>query len=133
VTTSESPASGRRTEVVAPDLAHPQPIPVAIWINDTLHSSPIGPRQSDGSIPDGVEAQLDATFANLARLLDAADATPEQVGFVNVQLSSASHRSPFNERWIALFADEPRPARQVTAVPDLHAGVHVLLTVVAYR
>jgi enamine deaminase RidA (YjgF/YER057c/UK114 family) len=63
-----------RIEVDVPDLAHPQPIPVAVWVKDMLFTSPIGPRRPDGTIPASVDEQFDSTFENLARVLDAAGA-----------------------------------------------------------
>lgn len=120
-----------REEVDAPGLAHPQPIPVAVWIGGVLHSSPIGPRRADGTIPADLDQQLDVSFANLDRLLTAAGTTPSAVGFVNVQLADAGDRPAFNERWSAFF-DEPRPARQILT-STLPAGVRVLFTITAYR
>ena len=121
----------QREAVVAPDLEHPQPIPVAVWIAGVLHSSPIGPRQAGGTIPETLEGQLEVTFANLARLLDAAQTTPSAVGFVNVQLADPADRPAFNQHWSRFF-DEPRPARQVLTA-TLPAGVRVLFTITAYR
>lgn len=120
-----------REEVHAPGLAHPQPIPVAVWIGGVLHSSPIGPRQADGTIPQELDDQLDVTFENLGRLLAAAGTTPDTVGFVNVQLADPRDREAFNLRWSTFF-NEPRPARQVLK-SELPAGVRVLFTITAYR
>jgi 2-iminobutanoate/2-iminopropanoate deaminase len=121
-----------REAVVLPELDHPQPIPVAVWVGNLLFSSPIGPRREDGTIPAALDEQLEVTFENLCRILDAAGASRDGVGMVNVQLRDRAAREAFNRGWVAFFPDEPRPARQVTetALPD---GVHVLLTVTAVR
>ena len=122
----------RREAVEAPGLGHPQPIPVAVWVGGVLHSSPIGPRRADGTIPGELETQLAVTFENLALLLESAGAAREAVGFVNVQLADPADREAFNAHWVRFFADDPRPARQVSRV-ELPQGVRVLLTVTAYR
>jgi len=121
----------RREEVDAPGLGHPQPIPVAVWVKDMLFTSPIGPRRDDGSIPDGVGEQLDVTFENLGRVLDAAGAARDGVAMVRVHLSDPGLRDELNSRWTAFF-DEPYPARHTTD-GGLPNGVHVLLTVTAVR
>lgn len=121
-----------REAVVLPELDHPQPIPVAVWVGNLLFSSPIGPRRDDGTIAEGLDEQLDVTFENLGRVLEAAGASRDGIGMVNVQLSDRRAREPFNRRWVAFFPEEPRPARQVTEVA-LPADVHVLLTVTAVR
>ena len=121
----------RRAEVELPELAHPQPIPVAVWVKDTLYTSPIGPRRPDGTIPDGIDEQFDLAFENLGRVLDAAGAARNAVGFVRAHLSDASLREALNARWTDFF-DPPYPARH-TSRSDLPPGVHVLLTVTACR
>jgi enamine deaminase RidA (YjgF/YER057c/UK114 family) len=118
--------------VEAPTLGHPQPIPVAVWVGDVLHSSPIGPRRADGTIPAELGTQLEVTFENLGLLLDSAGAARDAVGFVNVQLADPDDRKAFNDHWTRFFADDPRPARQVSRV-ELPPGVRILLTVTAYR
>ena len=121
----------RRVAVTLPELDHPQPIPVAVWMRDTLYSSPVGPRRDDGSVPGALVEQLTVTFANLDRILAAAGVTRDAVAVVRVQLVDAADRPALNERWVAFFPDEPRPARQVTQAV-LPAGVRVLLTFVAH-
>ena len=125
-------AGPSRVAVELPELGHPQPIPVAVWVGDVLFSSPIGPRRDDGTVPESLDEQLDVTFENLGRVLDAAGAARDGVGMVNVHLRDRAAREPLNRRWVAFFADEPRPARMVheSRLPD---GVHVLLTVTAVR
>jgi enamine deaminase RidA (YjgF/YER057c/UK114 family) len=113
-------------------LEHPQPIPVAVWAGDTLFTSPIGPRRADGSIPHTLGDQLDVTFANLRRVVEAAGTTLDAVGMVHVHLRRREDRPVLNERWLACFAAEPRPARMVSQA-DLPAGVDVLLTLTAVR
>lgn len=115
-----------------PDLDHPQPIPVAVWVGDVLHTSPVGPRRADGTIPTSIEEQLEVTFENLDKLLVAAGASRDAVGVVNVQLADPGDREAFNEGWSEFFVDDPRPARQVSRL-ELPAGVRVLLTLTAYR
>lgn len=122
----------RRTAVEVPGLEHPQPIPVAVWAGDTLFTSPIGPRRADGSIPHTLGDQLDVTFANLRRVVEAAGTTLDAVGMVHVHLRRREDRPALNERWLACFAAEPRPARMVSQA-DLPAGVDVLLTLTAVR
>jgi enamine deaminase RidA (YjgF/YER057c/UK114 family) len=120
-----------RIEVEIPELAHPQPIPVAVWIKDMLFSSPIGPRRADGTIPEDVDEQFDVTFENLDKLLTGAGVERSGVAMVRVYLDDPSLRDRLNERWVTFF-DDPPPARHVSQ-NTLPAGAHVLLTVVAVR
>ena len=122
----------RRIAVDVDGLEHPQPIPVAVWLGDVLFTSPIGPRREDGSIPSGLDDQLDVTFENLRRLIAGAGTTLDAVGMVNVQLRRREDRAALNARWVDCFPEEPRPARMVTQA-DLPAGVDVLLTLTAVR
>lgn len=121
-----------RVAVDLPELGHPQPIPVAVWVRDTLFSSPIGPRRDDGSIPADLDDQLDVTFANLGRVLDAAGASRDGVGMVHVHLSDRAARDALNRRWVAFFPAEPRPARMVSE-SRLPPGAQILLTITAVR
>ena len=121
-----------REAVVLPELDHPQPIPVAVWVGDVLFSSPIGPRRDDGTIPESLDEQFDVTFENLGRVLDAAGAAREAVGMVHVHLADRSAREHLNKRWVAFFPDEPRPARMVSE-SRLPETAQVLLTVTAVR
>jgi enamine deaminase RidA (YjgF/YER057c/UK114 family) len=124
-------SGARRVEVELPELGHPQPIPVAVWVKDTLFTSPIGPRREDGTVPEDVEEQFDVTFENLGRILAAAGAPREGVAMVRVHLSDPALRDVLNARWTAFF-DAPYPARH-TSRSELPPGVHVLLTVTGVR
>lgn len=107
-----------RREIRVPGLDHAgQPIPVAVAGGGWVFSSPIGPRPpGGGTIPTDVEQQIELTFANLGRVLDAANLSPEHVIFVRVFVTELSLRPAFNRAWIKFFG-EHGPARQVTESP----------------
>lgn len=118
---------GTRRAIHVPGLDHlGQPIPVAVAGGGWVFSSPIGPRPlGGGSLPPTLTEQIDLTFANLQRVLEAANIGPDDVMFVRVLVADLRDRAVFNVAWLAFFGSDG-PARQVTE-NSLPEGARVLL------
>lgn len=78
------------------------------------------------------EEQFRAAFAELRRRLQAACATPDEIGRVTVFTPSRSQRPYINDPWLELFPTDNRPARRTTHLP-LADGVLVELEAVGIR
>lgn len=91
-----------------------------------MFSSPIGPRPlGGGTLPATLAEQIELTFANLQRVLDAAAVSPEDVMFVRVFVADLADRAAFNVAWAQFFGHDA-PARQITE-NSLPEGARVLL------
>ncbi len=135
-TTPTSPASPAdetkvdqmRRNITVPGLGHGnQPIPLATIVGTVLATGGISGRDPQtGAIPVDPAAEVAQAFANLRAILDAADATPEQVAKVTVFVKDRDIRSHVNVSWLEMFPDpESRPARHTLPV-DL-AGMRLQL------
>jgi enamine deaminase RidA (YjgF/YER057c/UK114 family) len=91
-----------------------------------VFSSPIGPRPlGGGPLPATLAEQIELTFANLRRVLDAAGVGAADVMFVRVLVADLADRAEFNAAWMQFFGPEG-PARQVTE-NSLPEGARLLL------
>ena len=121
-----------RVSIEVPGLKHDNPIPAACRIGPFLVSSVISPKDSDGKVPDGLDAQCRQVFDNLKALLAAAGAAPEQVIKLTVWLKDRSLRPHVNKFWLELFPDpHSRPARHTFSAPDLPEPQLVQMEVMA--
>jgi enamine deaminase RidA (YjgF/YER057c/UK114 family) len=110
----------QRVSIEVPGLKHENPIPAACRIGPFLVSSVIAPKDADGKVPEGLDAQCGQVFANLKALLAAAGATSEQVIKLTVWLKDRALRPHVNKFWLELFPDpHSRPARHTFSAPDL--------------
>ncbi|HEX6513027.1 MAG TPA: RidA family protein [Chloroflexota bacterium] len=93
-----------------------------------LFSSSIsGADPASGDLSSDPERQFELAFGNLARLLDQAGASVDELGLVTVCIPDASYRPHINKPWLAMFPDESRrPARKTNQYP-LPAGMQVQL------
>jgi 2-iminobutanoate/2-iminopropanoate deaminase len=110
----------KRVSIEVPGLKHDNPIPAACRIGPFLVSSVISPKDAQGNVPEGLDAQCAQVFDNLKVLLAAAGATPEQVIKLTVWLKDRALRPHVNKFWLELFPDpHSRPARHTFSAPDL--------------
>jgi enamine deaminase RidA (YjgF/YER057c/UK114 family) len=122
----------QRVSVEVPGLKHDNPIPAACRIGPFLVSSVIAPKDAQGQVPEGLEAQCTQVFANLKALLAAAGGTPEQIIKLTVYLKDRALRPHVNRFWLELFPDpHSRPARHTFSSPDLPEPQMVQLELMA--
>ncbi len=58
----------KRVSIEVPGLKHDNPIPAACRIGPFLVSSVITPKDTEGKVPDGLDAQCAQVFENLKTL-----------------------------------------------------------------
>jgi 2-iminobutanoate/2-iminopropanoate deaminase len=122
----------KRVSIEVPGLKHDNPIPAACRIGPFLVSSVISPKDAQGKVPDGLDAQCAQVFDNLRTLLAAAGASPEQVIKLTVWLKDRALRPHVNKFWLDLFPDpHSRPARHTFSAPDLPNPQMVQMEVMA--
>jgi 2-iminobutanoate/2-iminopropanoate deaminase len=122
----------KRVSIEVPGLKHDNPIPAACRIGPFLVSSVISPKDAQGKVPDGLDAQCAQVFDNLRTLLAAAGASPEQVIKLTVWLKDRALRPHVNKFWLDLFPDpHSRPARHTFSAPDLPDPQMVQMEVMA--
>jgi len=98
--------------------------------NGTLYISGQLPKQPDGSIPEGIQAQTKAVLAKLDYLLSHAGSDRNHVLQVRIYIPDVMHWSVVNEVYAAFF-DEHRPARCIVPSRELHYGCLIELEAVA--
>ena len=76
---------------------------------------------SDGEIPEDFGQQVEYTFANLRRQLQAAGATPENVVQIRTYIVNISSErvTAYNEARVGFFMQQNKPASTMVGVPGL--------------
>lgn len=76
---------------------------------------------ADGEIPEDFGQQVEYTFANLRRQLQAAGATPKDVVQIRTYIVDISSErvSAYNEARVEFFAQQNKPASTMVGVPGL--------------
>lgn len=123
----------RRRSIEVEGFGHGgQPIPAASRIANVVMTGGIsGLDPATHAIPEGVDAQCAQMFRNLAKILAAAGAAPQDVVKLTVYVTDRSAREAVNREWLAMFPDEAsRPARH-TLVYELPGGMLVQCEAVA--
>ncbi|MEK7335792.1 MAG: RidA family protein [Candidatus Binatota bacterium] len=91
--------------------SHKNPIPQAVKIGNILFTSAItGQDPNTLSIPEDPRQQIFQAFENLKAIVEAAGATLDNVGKVNVWLRDFKLRDVVNEAWVKYFPGD-KPAR----------------------
>src|SRR6201993_838526 len=91
---------------------HVNPIPNACRIGNLVMSGVILGRDSDGKMPETLEAQCANMFAHMKATVEAAGGTTDDIIKMTVWLKDRSQRGPVNVEWLKMFPDEDsRPAR----------------------
>jgi 2-iminobutanoate/2-iminopropanoate deaminase len=122
-----------RRSIEVPGLSHGGlPIPQACRIGNLLISGGISPLVPEThSVPDSVSDQVELVFANLRRVLEAAQGRLEDVAKVTVFVRDRSIRPVIDEHWITAFPDPAnRPARHTLRI-DLPEPLQIQLEVTA--
>ena len=98
--------------------------------NGVLYVSGQLPKQADGSIPAGIEAQTKAVFAKLDHLLHHSGSALDHVLQVRIYVPDVKYWEEVNRLYAGFFGDH-RPARCVVPSRDLHHGCLIELEAVA--
>jgi reactive intermediate/imine deaminase len=98
--------------------------------NGTLYLSGQLPIAEDGSIPEGVEAQLKLVLAKMDNLLKCSGSDRNHVLSVRIYIPDVAYWGQINTTYAGFFEDH-RPARCVVPSRELHHGCLVELEAVA--
>jgi len=122
--------------VVRTDTA-PRPVgayPHARRVGDLLFLSGIGPREpATNAIPEGIDAQARAVFANVRAVLEASGARWEDLVDVTVYLTDmAGDFKGYNAVWAEFFPDiDTAPCRTTLGISALPTPISIELKCVA--
>ena len=104
----------------------------AIRAGDTLYiSGQIGFDPATMQLVDGIDAQVDRVFRNLAAIALAADLNLERAVRMTVYLTDLAHFARVNEV-MARYLREPYPARVAIGVASLPRGALVEIDAILY-
>ncbi len=104
----------------------------AIRAGDTLYiSGQIGFDPATMQLVEGIDAQIDRVFRNLAAIALAADLSLENTVRMTVYLTDLAHFARVNEV-MARYLREPYPARAAIGVASLPRGALVEIDAILY-
>ena len=98
--------------------------------NGTLYISGQLPKREDGSIPEGIEAQLELALAKIDHLLTHSGSDRNHVLSVRIYIPDVAYWGQVNDTYAAFFGAH-RPARCVVPSRELHYGCLVEIEAVA--
>ncbi len=109
------------------------PIPAASRVGNMVMTGGVfGLDTKTKAIPDGAKEQCRLMFENLAKILDAAGASTDDLLKVTIFIKDQSVRDVVNPEWTAMFPDPAsRPARQTMINPHLAANMVIQCEAVA--
>jgi len=99
-----------------------------IFISGQLPVDPLTGEKCNGDII----AQTKQVLANLSTVLEAADASKENVMKVTLYISDITHWDTVNEVYKHYFG-EHKPARSIVPTKELHFGFEIELDAIAYK
>lgn len=126
---------GHKAESIhIPGVAHGAPIPFACMAGDFVCSGGIqGQDPATSKRPDSLEAEADLCFQNLQAMLDAAGASPADVGHMFVWYKDHTVRDAVNKPFTKMFPTQGnRPARHAITRP-LPGGVNLQIEVMLQK
>jgi 2-iminobutanoate/2-iminopropanoate deaminase len=114
-----------RKSIDVPGYDHGQPIPAACRVGGIVMTGGIAGLDPDtGKLPDDVNRQTELMFANLERILAAADASMDKIVKMTVWVKVPEARAALNEHWLRAFPDAAsRPARHTLPNDRLPANM----------
>ena len=120
-----------RTSIEIESFVHLNPIPAATRIGPLIESSII-PAFNDGTrdLPDEIDAQIANLFLHMGNMLDAAEATWDDMAKITFFVSGgADLRSALNGPWEERFPNaESRPSRHTMSVAGERQSVSCVFT-----
>ena len=123
----------KRRSVQTGDFKHRNPIPPASRIGNLVMSGRISGRDSATDVvPDTMEEQCRAMFANMRVVVEAAGGTTDDIIKLTVWLKDLNDRRALNAEWEKMFPDpESRPARQAILLAGAEGKVLIACDFVA--
>jgi 2-iminobutanoate/2-iminopropanoate deaminase len=110
----------KRRSIDVAGARHTNPIPSASRRGPFVVSGAIsGADPATGKVPEDLDAQCAAMFANVRRVIETAGGTPDDIVKMNVWITDRALRPIMNKYWVEMFPDEhSRPARHTIASGD---------------
>lgn len=123
----------KRRSIEVPGVKHVNPIPAACRKGPFVTSGAIsGADLASGKVPDELDAQCAAMFANVRRLIAAAGGTPDDIIKMTVWIADRALRPTLNKYWVEMFPDpHSRPARHTVASSDLVPPMQIQCDILA--
>ena len=110
----------KRRSIDVAGARHVNPIPSASCIGPFVVSGAIsGADPASGKVPEDLDAQCAAMFANVRRVIETAGGTTDDIIKMNVWITDRALRPIMNKYWVEMFPDpHSRPARHTIASGD---------------
>ena len=108
----------KRRSIDVPGARHVNPIPSASRIGPFVVSVAIsGADPATGKVPEDLDAQCAAMFANVRRVIETAGGSTDDIIKMNVSITDRALRPIMNKYWVEMFPDpHSRPARHTSAI-----------------
>jgi 2-iminobutanoate/2-iminopropanoate deaminase len=117
----------KRRSIDVAGARHVNPIPSASRRGPFVVSGAIsGADPATGKVPEDLDAQCAAMFANVKRVIETAGGTPEDIVKMNVWITDRALRPIMNKYWVEMFPDAAsRPARHTIASGDFSPPMQI--------
>ena len=117
----------KRRSIDVAGARHVNPIPSASRRGPFVVSGAIsGADPATGTVPEDLDAQCAAMFANVRRVIETAGGTPDDIIKMNVWISDRGLRPIMNKHWVEMFPDpHSRPARHTIASGDFSPPMQI--------
>jgi 2-iminobutanoate/2-iminopropanoate deaminase len=121
-----------RRSIEVPGLRHSAPIPQAAVVGNLLVSGGISPVEPEtGATPESTDEQVALVFANVRRVLEAAEATTDDIVKCTVFVQDRAIRPVIDKYWVEMFPDPAsRPARHTLRF-ELQGNMQLQLEIMA--
>lgn len=111
-----------------PSFSHATIVGSTIYVSGTLGTVP----NTMELVPGGTGQQTRQTLENIKTILEACDATMDDIAKVNVYISDISTFTEMNEAYLAFF-DKAPPARITVGGVDLALGAAIEIDCIAEK
>jgi enamine deaminase RidA (YjgF/YER057c/UK114 family) len=117
----------KRRSIDVAGARHVNPIPSASRKGPFVASGAIsGADPATGKVPEDLDAQCAAMFANVRRVIETAGGTPDDIIKMTVWITDRALRPILNKYWVEMFPDpHSRPARHTVASGDFTPPMQV--------
>ena len=124
--------ASKRQVIEIEGVSHTAPIPMAVRYGNLLYTSAImGVDGATGQLGEGPDEQARLAFVNLARVLEKAGMTKDNIVRMTCHLADHGYRESINKPWLEWFPDpHDRPARH-SVLANLPRGFLLQIEVVA--
>jgi 2-iminobutanoate/2-iminopropanoate deaminase len=122
----------QRELFTVPGVGNPQWYSAAARFGDLIFSAGHLAAGRDGDVPEGIEAQVTATFDNLEQSLQAAGGGLDTLLKINTYLASLDDFEAYNGVYTARLGPHGLPARTTVEVARLPPGFLIEIEAVAH-